>query len=61
MFYMVANRSLLARKYVCSQLNEVNSALITVVIYTQSKCNEEYQFELFSKYDREHDFDVILG
>ena len=27
----------------------------------QGECIEEYQFELCSKYDREHDFDVILG
>ena len=25
------------------------------------ECIEKYQFELYSKYDREHGFDVILG
>ena len=29
--------------------------------YYQSKCIEKYQFQLCSKYDREHDFDVILS
>ena len=29
-------------------------------VYLQSECIEKYQFELFSKYDREHGFDVIL-
>ena len=28
-------------------------------IYPQSECIEKYQFELCSKYDREHDFGVI--
>ena len=27
----------------------------------QSECIEKYQFELCLKYDREYDFDVILG
>ena len=31
------------------------------MIYLESKCIEKYQFELCSKYDREHDFDIILG
>ena len=26
-----------------------------------SECSEKYQFELCSKYDREYEFDVILG
>ena len=32
-----------------------------IIIYLQSECIEKYQFELCSKYDREHGFDVILG
>ena len=35
--------------------------LLFVIIYLQSECTEKYQFELCSKYDREHDFDVKLG
>ena len=31
------------------------------ILYLQSECIEKYQFELCSKYDREYDFDVILG
>ena len=34
--------------------------LILFVIYLQTGCIEKCQFELCSKYDREHDFDVIL-
>ena len=33
---------------------------MTIIVYLQSECIEKYQFELCSKYDREHDFDVIL-
>ena len=29
------------------------------IIYLQSECIEKYQFELYSKYDKEHDSDVI--
>ena len=35
--------------------------LTTFIIYLQSECIEKYQFKLYSKCDREHDFDVILG
>ena len=30
-------------------------------VNVQSKCIEKYKFEISSKYDREHDFDVKLG
>ena len=29
--------------------------------YLQNECIKNYKFELCSKYDREYDFDVILG
>ena len=32
-----------------------------IIIYLQSECIEKYQFELCSKYGREHDLDVTLG
>ena len=34
--------------------------IIIIIIYHQSECIDKYQIELFSKYDREYDFDVIL-
>ena len=34
--------------------------LFRCIIYLQSECIENYEVELYSKYDREHDFDVIL-
>ena len=33
----------------------------TIVIYLQSECIEKCQVEVCSKYDREYDFEVILG
>ena len=33
----------------------------TFTIYLQSESIKKYQFELCSKYDREHDFDIIFG
>ena len=35
-------------------------SVINTIIYLQSECIEKYQFELSSKRDREHDFDVTL-
>ena len=35
-------------------------SLKCIIIYLQSDCIEKHQFRLCSKYDREHDFDVIL-
>ena len=34
--------------------------LTTITIYPQSVCSENDQFELCSKCNREHDFDVTL-
>ena len=31
------------------------------MIYLQSECIEKYQFQLCSNFDREYDFDVIIG
>ena len=36
-------------------------ALTAAIIYLQTECIEKYQFELCSKYNREYDFDVIIG
>ena len=36
-------------------------AIDMIIIYLQSECIEKYNFKLYSKYDREHDFDVIRG
>ena len=35
--------------------------LLGFIIYLQSECIKKYQFELCSKYGKEHDFDVMLG
>ena len=32
-----------------------------IIIYLQSESIEKYQLELCSKYDKEYDFDIILG
>ena len=32
-----------------------------IIMYLQRECVENYLFELYSKHDREHDFDVMLG
>ena len=47
-------------------LNYLFRGLVTLfpnlfTIYLQSECTEKYQVELCSKYDRERDFDVMLG
>ena len=34
--------------------------LFLCITYLQTECIERYQFQQCSKYDREHDFDVIL-
>ena len=34
---------------------------LCIIAHFQSECIEKYQVELCSKYDREDDFDVILG
>ena len=34
--------------------------LFAIIIYLQSDCIEMYHVELCSRYDTEHDFDVIL-
>ena len=42
--------------------NDITTSPISmIIIYLQSECIEKYQVELSSKYDREHDFDVIVG
>ena len=38
-----------------------SSEITQIRICLQSEYVEKYQFELCSKYDREYDFDVILG
>ena len=40
-------------------LNILVLKIIFIIIYLQSEFVEKYQFELCSKYDREHDFDTI--
>ena len=32
-----------------------------VIVYLQNECIEKHKFDLRSKYDREHDFDSLLG
>ena len=44
-----------------SYLDRCFVLVMTIIIYLQSECIEKYQFELCLKYDREHDFDAILG
>ena len=41
--------------------NQILMYIIDVILYLHNECIEKNQFELCSKYDREHDFDVILG
>ena len=41
--------------------NKKGSIISWFIIFLQSECIEKYQIELCSKYDGEHDFDVILG
>ena len=36
------------------------TALVIIIIYIQNECIEKFQFQLCSKYDREHDIDIIL-
>ena len=40
---------------------EEQYVVFVIIIYLESECIGKYQVEICSKYDREHDFNVILG
>ena len=39
----------------------IQNYILVILIYLQSECIEKYWVELCSKYNRELEFDVILG
>ena len=52
---------LLSQGYMSRISNTIMSQVTVFITWLKSHYFEKYQFELCSKYDREHNFDVNLG
>ena len=42
------------------EFERIKTKVTSFIIYLQSECMEKYQPVLYSKYDREHYFELIL-